>query len=163
MGSNAKIVANLCCVETWKLGESIVPVANSLIAVAPIFFLYVFFFGAATTASFALTENSFLDTLINVVSMGFAVEYQQDLFLQETDTGLSWSWFGNFIMFALFGFLGWVTLNNIILTQMGTSFDHYYAKAKQSYVRFRAQYGLRYVLLFSAYRDDDKNYLWFCV
>jgi len=157
--------------EVLSLGPRILPIAKTLGEMTPFLFVMTFFFCAAFTVSYAMTEITASSLLLDTYRMAFAGEYARKMFftshylhhqdLQEEDDWGHIEWGFRFFIYSIAGILIMVALNNIFIGIMSSTYDEHQECAWSLFVRHRATWALDYSLLFEECSQDE--HLWVCV
>merc|ERR1719461_348516 len=106
----------------------------------------MFFFGAASTVSFAVTDVWLERLMIDTYGLAFAGQYAPRMFFMEEDPSnehsFSLEWVLRFLVYVSFGILIMVALNNIFIGIMGNAYDYHKEKVSCLLVRQRASVAL---------------------
>merc|ERR1711920_1055497 len=123
----------------------------------------LFFFGAAFTAGYCLTNNPMSELFLQTYQMAFAGNYSEGMFFHEHDDdhpdAQGVDWVSRFSIYCVSGIVIMVALNNIFIGIISNKFDHFRERRMSLFVRHRARMALDYSLLGRYTKRND--YLWF--
>merc|ERR1712113_1281131 len=118
-----------------------------------------FFFGAASTVGYCLTNDSMSKLFLQTYQMAFAGEYNEEMFFNAGDDTRGVDWGSRFLIYCVAGIVIMVALNNIFIGIMSNKFDYFEERCISLFVRHRARMALDYSLLGGYTNRSD--HLWF--
>merc|ERR1712045_81636 len=106
-----------------------------------------FFLMAAFTISYSITDQGMTDLCLKIFKLGFGGDLAEDLFFKGSPSLVDDAFFPRFVLYASFGIIVMVALNNIFIAIMSGAYEDNENRRSPLFVQRRATMALDYALL----------------